>query len=233
MPTKSILKIYDSYLRKLRKKRAELAMLQLTGKLEDRLTKEFASSIYSESAGALIALSNVGNRSPRREQKIDLAVLQGDFSKDIRREKATIRAFIEAKYLRNAHKLCLGNAQDELAGSLKDLKRQLSCFDKATHGGFPVKLSGQRNDIYGLVFASYVRPDDGVNKEKAFLERIRHLAEECGLTYNDFPDYPWLQCVYDGELVRAMKRKFRVSLRIGLWRARQTAKAPTHRVAQA
>jgi hypothetical protein len=230
MPTKSILKIYDSYLRKLRKKRAELAMFQLTGKLEDRLTKEFASSIYSESAGALIALSNVGKRG---EQKIDLAVLQGDFSKDIKRENAAIRAFIEAKYLRNAHKLCLGNAQDELAGSLKDLKRQLWCFDKPEHGGFPVKLSGQRKDIYGLVLASYVRPNDEVDKEKAFLKRIRDLAEECGLTFNDFPDYPWLPLVYEGEVVRVLKRKFTVSLRVGLWRAGQTAKAPAYRVAQA
>lgn len=216
MPTKGILKIYDSYKDKLRKKRAELAVLQLTGKLEDRLTKEFASSIYSESAGALIALSNVGKRG---EQKIDLAVLQGDLSKDINQENPKILAFIEAKYLRNAHKLCMGNAQDELAGALKDLKRQLWCFDKTTQGGFRVKLSGGRKDIYGLVFASYVRPDDKVNEEHAFLKRIRRLADNFKFTFNDFPSYPWLQCVYKDEPVSVLKRKFRVSLRVGLWRA--------------
>jgi hypothetical protein len=216
MPTKSILKIYYSYRDKLRKKRAELAVLQLTGKLEDRLTKEFASAIYTESAGALIGLSNVGKRG---EQKIDLAVLQGDLSKGLKQENATIRAFIEAKYLRNAHKLCMWNAQDELAGSLKDLKRQLWRVNKDKHGGFPVKLSGRHKDIYGLVFASYARLDDEGNKEDIFLARIRGLAETHKFTYHDLQKNPWLETVYKDELVRVLKRDFRVSLAIGLWRA--------------
>ncbi len=78
MPTRSLLNIYDSYIKKLRTMRRELAMLQLTGKLEDRLAKEFASCVYRSSGRSLVALSNVGKKG---EQKVDLAVLEGDFSR--------------------------------------------------------------------------------------------------------------------------------------------------------
>jgi len=208
--------------------RAELTMLQLTGKLEDRLTKEFASCIYKESEGGLIALSNVGKKG---EQKIDLAILEGDFSKGIERKNATIRALVEAKYLRNVHKLCLGNAKDELAGTLKDLRRQLWTFHGAEHGGFPVRLSGRRRDIYGLVFVSYVRADDQADDEKDFLGRIRNLAKDFGLTYNDLKKTPWLQSVYEHEPVIVLKRKFTVSLRVGLWRAGKDIESRTRRAA--
>jgi hypothetical protein len=216
VPTKSLLRIYDSYLEKLRAAKAELAALQLTGKLEDRLTKEFASCVYACSAGDLIALSNVGKKG---EQKIDIGVLQGDFSKAIDRRNASVRALVEAKYLRNAHKLCLGNAQDEIVGTLKDLRRQLWTFNRKEWGGFPVRLSGQRRDIYGLVLVSYVRPNDEPDGEGTFLERIRTQAKQLGFTYNDLSSTPWLQRVYDRVPVVALKRSFSASLKAGLWRA--------------
>lgn len=218
MPTRSILRIYDSCLDRLRKNRAQLAMLQLTGRLEDYLTKEFATCVYVKSGGALIALSNVG-LSRNHEQKIDLAILDGDFSKKIDRKNATVRSPVEAKYLQNTHKICLGNAKDELSVTLKDLKRQLWSFRKRTQGGFPVALAGRRKDIYGLVFASYVRSENDIDKEDEFLRRIRFLARQHALTYNDFKDYPMLTPVYERVRVKALKRDFRVSLRAGLWRA--------------
>jgi len=177
MPTRSILKIYDSCLDKLRKNRAQLAMLQLTGRLEDYLTKEFATCVYTKSGGALIALSNVGLRR-NHEQKIDLAILDGDFSEKIDKRKATVRSLVEAKYLQNTHKICFGNAKDELSVTLRDLKRQLWSFRKSTQGGFPVRLAGRRKDIYGLVFASYVRSEDDLDEEDEFLKRIRFLAKQ-------------------------------------------------------
>jgi len=216
VPTKSVLKIYDFCLGELRKKRVELATLQLTGKLEDRLTKEFSTCVYTKSGSGLIALSNVGNRG---EQKVDLAILEGDFSRTIAPEKAKIRTLIEAKYIRNVHRFGPGNAQDELQPTLKDLRRQLKSFRKKKHGGFRVKLSGRRKDIYGLLFVSYVRPDDQDDEEEAFLRKVRKVAKKSGLTYNDLADYPWLQPVYERQPVEVFKRKFRASLRAGLWRA--------------
>ncbi len=84
-----------------------------------------------------------------------------------------------------------------------------------------MRLSGRRKDIYGLILASYARPADKADNEKAFLDRIRKLAKTLGFTYNDLPNIPWLQAIYETQEVEVLKRRFVVSLRAGLWRARK------------
>ena len=218
--TKSILKIYEEYKKELYSNRKTVAALQLTGKLEDYLTKGFAYCLFAQSGGELIALSNIGLRAENR--RIDLAVIEGDFSKEIDRKNATIRHLIELKYLRNTHRMCFGDACDEISGTLTNLRGQLEAFDTETLGHFKVNLRGGRRDIYGLVFASYVGPEFKVNKEddeKLFFARVAKRAKAQGLTYNDLSDQPWLQKVYEREPVVALRRKFLVSLKMGLWRA--------------
>lgn len=150
--------------------------------------------------------------------KIDLAVLDGDFSQSIDRDRAVIRALVEVKYVRNTHRICFGNAEDEVSPTLLSLQRQLHTFEKNTHGHFRVRLSGRRKDIYGLVFASYVDCGGNSSAEGRFFKKVEERARAAGFSYYDLKGYAWLQEVFLRQQVEAMNRTFRVSLRAGLWR---------------
>ena len=68
-----VTELYYSFLKHLKNEEKRIAPLQLTGKIEDYLVKEFAYHIYKESAGTAFALTNLGNKGGRR---IDLCLLK-------------------------------------------------------------------------------------------------------------------------------------------------------------
>lgn len=197
--------------------RDRIGPLQLGGRLEDYLVKEFMQFVYWRSKGSRFC---EGNRGQRGEQRIDIA-----FVRSSPKREPTIEAFIEAKYLQNRSFLAdSDNKSDEIRSTLKDLARQLSYNPSKNHSGFGVGLRARTVKVYGLVFASYVRRANEPDKNKAFFERVVDVAADEGLQYHDLPK-PYLLHAYDGHRLMLSGEEWRVWLRSGLWRPR-TAHAP-------
>ena len=223
--------LYHAFRKSLRENRAKIAPLQVVSRLEEYLTKEFCSVIFTKSGMNILPLTSPGLSKDGR--RIDLALLEGDLSKARNletakrfRDKLLIRGFLEVKYLRNRHRFGYSDAQDEIRPTLKDLHRQLGQFNQAEYAGYRVHLRGRRKDIYGLVFASHAWRDDDLravdgpsaaDDRKSFLEKIKKCAREEGLRYYDLSD-PQLDVVYADETVTILKGHFRTSLYLGLWR---------------
>lgn len=215
---KGILSLYQQFILDLRKDWKELARLQALGRLEEYFTKRFANTIYLKSDMSVLPLTNLGKSG---EPKIDIALLEGDFSEvDFRhrtyKEKAKISAFVEMKYLRNRHRLG-PNASDELTTTLKDLKRQLGIFNKHEHAGYKVELRGKRKDIYGVVFASHLRAQGEDDDKAKFKKRILDCAKEQGFWWHDLKR-PYLLPVFTDKKILILRREFYASLYHGIWR---------------
>jgi hypothetical protein len=223
MATYSVERLFDSFRAKLKEGRLHYAPLQLTGRIEDYLVKEFAFHIFRQTRGEWLPLVNVGKSG---EQKVDIAILEGNLhgcavgtSGDVIRGKAAVRALIEAKYLRNTSRICLGDAADETTETLKSLAKQAHPYKKKTHGRFRVRLNRNTRNIYGLVFASFVSfPATDSAKEKHFYRDVSEKAQKLRLRYFDLPGKAWLKECYLREPVKALGTTFYVSLRAGLWR---------------
>jgi len=122
MARKGIIGLYYDFRHQLYAQRKKIAVLQCLGKLEEYLTKEFANFIYVKSDMSILPLTNLGRKG---EQKIDISLLEGDFSNEVCKDNARIRAFVEVKYLRNLHRVGPGSAEDEIRATLRHLHRQL------------------------------------------------------------------------------------------------------------
>jgi len=210
---KGIINLYYGFRHHLYARRRKIGVLQRLGRLEEYLTKEFAGFVYVESKMSILPLTNLGVQG---EQKIDISLLEGDFSKGITKQKARIRAFVEVKYLRNLHRVGPHSAEDEIRATLVDLHRQLRQFDKGEHAGYQVELRGRRKDIYGMVFASYVHDAEKDNDERRFLKRINQCGLDLGFRYHDLPS-PALRKAYSEQRVVILRREMRASLHVGLW----------------
>lgn len=200
---KSILTTYSQFLRYLGKHNKKTAYLQLTGRIEDYLVKEFISFAHQK---GIFAVSNYGKRN---QQRIDICLLKGTHREPV------IYGMIEAKYLRNVHRAWSGNATDEIVPTLKSLKRQLHIFKKSTQGRFGVKLNARSSNIYGLVFASYVSRKKNEAKKKIYYDSILEKAVR-DFRYHDLPK-PYFRPVYDDVKIKALDAVFYVTLRCGLW----------------
>ena len=131
-----------------------------------------------------------------------------------------IYGMLEAKYLRNNHRIEIGTAKDENFTLLKRLSEQIGQYNRETHGGYRVKLTSSRKRyIYGLVFAGYVRDDETNKADKdKFYDGIREKAKKCGLKYHDLKE-PYLPTViFDDLRVHLLDKDFYVTLKSGLWR---------------
>ncbi len=219
---KGIDRLYNAFKRSLRANRKKVAPLQVVSRLEEYLTKEFCSVIFSKSNMAILPLTSPGQRADRR--KIDMALLEGDLSKALdkrtpksQRDKLVIRAFIEVKYLCNRHKFGYSDAQDDFHPILRNLSQQLGRFDLGEYAGYRVDLRGHRKDIYGLVLASYVRRRHEDDDQKVFVRRVRNCGSQHGLRHWDLPD-PQLDLVYANVPVTILRGEFNASLYAGLWR---------------
>jgi hypothetical protein len=219
---KSVKPLFDSFRRKLNKDRKRYAPLQLVGRIEDFLVKEFVLHIFRQTHGEWFPLVNLGKSG---EQKVDIAILEGnlrgctsDTTEEKIRNKTCVRVLIEAKYIRNRSRICLGDAMDETGQTLKSLAKQLHRYERRKHGGFPVNLKYKAREIYGLVFASFVSLEEKNADERKFFEDIRKKAKDLRLRYFDLPGYAWLEECYSATPVKALNTTFYVSLRAGLWR---------------
>lgn len=203
-----ITSFFYSFLGHIKKEKRKFAFLQLVGRLEDYLVKEFIYHIYRESAGNRFALTNTGSKG---EQKFDIAILSGYL------EKPSIIGFIEAKYLRNWHRAWSSDATDETTTVLKSLAKQLGSFVLQGHGNFPVKLASRSKDIYGLIFASYVcDKKDRKAKESFFKSQLgNHMAQT--FRYHDLRK-AYFRSVYDDVRITILGGVRYASLRVGLWK---------------
>lgn len=198
--------IYYKYVKHLKSKEDEITALQLTGKIEDFLVKEFIYYAYTESNKKIFGLTNVGKK---KEQKIDIC-LQRKVKGQIE-----IMGMIEAKYIRNMHRYHKElNAKDEITPSLKSFETQVHKFDRPTHGGYNVNLISKDNNIYGLIFASYAdtKKDNGWNK---YRESIISKANDLGFKYQD--ESKPFDIVYENVSTTIFDEEYFVSLASGLW----------------
>ena len=113
---KGITQLFYAYLKYLKKQKEKIALLQLTGRLEDYLVKEFIYFVYQN---GMFAITNVGSKN---EQKVDICLLEGDLN------HCVIYGMIEAKYIRNIHRFWESAATDEITPTLHSLKQQLHSF---------------------------------------------------------------------------------------------------------
>ena len=203
-----ILETYYSFLKHLEVKKEEISVLQLTGRIEGFLVKEFVYFIHRSSGGRNFALVNVGNKN---QQKIDLCLINGNSV-----NSAKIYGLIEAKYFRNRHRLWTSNAMDEITPTLKDLSRQLHVFEGYSHGVFNVNLKSRANVIYGLVFASYINETKNEAGKRNFYKTILDKASE-NFKYHDL-SRPYFRPIFDDFKVRVLNTDFYVTLKSGLWK---------------
>ena len=199
--------IYHNYIKHLKSKEKQISVLQLTGRIEDFLVKEFIYCAYAESNKKIFGLTNVGKS---KEQKIDIC-LQRKVKGQIE-----IMGMIEAKYIRNVHRYnTILNAKDEINDSLKSFGKQVHKYSKSIHGGYNVNLISKDNNIYGLIFTSYAdRKED--NEWNKFRKNIISKANELGFMYQD-KSKAYLDIIYENVSTTIFDEEYFVSLASGLW----------------
>lgn len=203
-----ITSFFYSFLGHIKKEKRKFAILQLVGRMEDYLVKEFIYHIYRESGGNRFALTNTGSKG---EQKFDIAILSGYL------KKPSITGLIEAKYLRNWHRAWRSDATDETTTVLKSLRKQLGFFSIKQQGNFRVKLASRSKDIYGLVFASYVcAKKDRKAKESFFKSQLENPVAQT-FRYHDLRK-AYFRSVYDDVRITVLGGVRYASLRVGLWK---------------
>lgn len=215
---KDVRPLYKGFLNYLHKRRRTLAYIQTLCQLEDYLTKESAGFIMERSRGSVMPRLNFGDKIDGR--RIDLALTSGDHSdvadKRSFKEKLTIRGFVELKYFSYGNRFSI--SRDTVRSTLKDLYRQLGKFEHEKFGRYSVKLRSPKNEIYGMVFASFVHPQKG--KLYTDAEEVRSIErkakEESFLSFNN--KRPNLKRVYENVNVRMLEAEYKVSLYAGLWR---------------
>ncbi|MFH0809076.1 MAG: hypothetical protein V2A77_01180 [Pseudomonadota bacterium] len=203
--------LFYSFRDHLEASKERFALLQLVGRLENYLVIEFIHHVHLQSQGTRLAITNVGNRG---EQKIDIAILRGELDGQL-----SIETLVECKYLRNCHRAWPElNACDESRPAIMKLAEQVGRVDehKPTHGGINLRLIGRRNDIYGLVFASFVSTSKADAQKTVFLRKQRDIA--CSLLRYHDQDTPRFKMAYEDVKVSVLGGERYVSLGTGLWR---------------
>lgn len=201
-------KYFEDFLNYLNLQKDKIAYLQLIGKIEGYLVKEFCYFIYKNSGGKSFNLINVGNKN---EQKIDICLLKGNELSSVE-----IYGMIEVKYFRNRHRYHKYNARDEIRYTLSKFKKQLHIFKHEKHGGYNVNLDSINNEIFGLVFASYIDEEKILDKKEEYYKRIlitsREIFKEHNISISNFKQ------IYDDEITKLMNSSFYVTLKASLWK---------------
>lgn len=158
-----------------KKNKEKIALLKLTGSLEDYLVKELAYQFLTD--GFRVYLNMGAGR-----RKIDMCIISGTGKNNTYQ----IRALIEAKYLSNAHWDIKDSAQsgwrrryNTLIVQLKKIKKKnLSGIGKkltALHPGMKFISGEQGVEVYGLVFVGAVV---GNGKDEGFLKSISDVVKD-------------------------------------------------------
>ena len=201
---KGITSLYYAFLKKhLAKDKEKIALLQLTGRIEDFLVREFIYYVYKNGN---FAVANIGDKG---EQKIDICMLTGNIN------SPKIYCMVEAKYFGNKHRLW-GDATDNITTTLEDFQRQLHPALKEKHGGFDTKLLSRTKEIYGLAFASYVSDKPKDSGQASFYNNIREKAAKY-FKYHDLSK-PYFRPVFEDVKIWVLGSDFYVTLKAGLWK---------------
>ena len=215
MPVTGIIRLYYEFLDHLRKPEnaSRIAPLQLAGKIEDYLTKEFASYIVAASCGSRYVVVNSGLRN---EPKIDMALLKVDNENN---KILIAEHLIEAKYFRNRHRISEidGDSEDEFSTSFRDFHRQLAFIPGTMHGYHGVKLRARVPMVYGLALVSYTRRTQDPDQKLIFYKRFRNKASKYGFRYHDLP-LPYLPSAFEDFPIQLLGQSWLVTLKVGLWR---------------
>jgi hypothetical protein len=216
-----IISLSNSFLRYLRTPsvRRRIAPLQLAGRLEDYLVKEFMRHVFHASNDTRFCEVNLGNKLERR---VDIAFVRSDSGGN-----EVVETLIEAKYLQNrGHRSGLDHDKyDEIKPTLSDLRDQLRLRPRLRHGRYKAKLRARTVRVYGLVFASYVHRVGEPDRKKRFIKRVLSAGKDFKLQFHDLPR-PYLRSAYEDYPITVLGEKWEVTLRGGLWRPKEKLRGP-------
>lgn len=202
-----ITELYEGFPEYLKNNSKLIAPLQLTGRLEDYLVREFISHSYIKTEGEILGLANLG-----KGQRFDIAL-----AKYLGEKKVEVVGLLEAKYLRNRHRVLPFDAKDETTSALKRLHEQLNGKLDIGLREFSVKLEPQSNRIFGLVFASYATTERRTTDKEEFYNRhiVENAKKERFVPAGNNPEF--LDSVHEDAHVKFGNANFFVTLRVGLW----------------
>lgn len=202
-----ITELYEGFPEYLKNKSKLIAPLQLTGRLEDYLVREFISHSYTKTGGEILGLANLG-----KGQRFDIAL-----AKYLGEKEVQVVGLLEAKYLRNRHRVLPFNAKDETTSALKRLQKQLNGKPKIGLREFSVKLEPQNKRIFGLVFVSYATTEGRTTDKEEFYNRhiVENAKKEKFVPAGNKTEF--LDSVHEDAHVKFGNANFFVTLRVGLW----------------
>lgn len=149
----------------------------------------------------------------KNELKRDIAIFSGPY------DNPSIIALIEAKYLRNCHREdVLNSAFDEVKKILSSLEKQLRETKKRKHANFDLNLKTKKNQIYGLIFASFISNKKNDSKKTTFYKNIIKISDK--FRYHDY-SYPFLLSIYDDVKVAVLGELRYATLKMGLWKLKE------------
>jgi len=226
-----ITKLFYLFLKQIKLNEERIAPLQLTGKLEDYLCKEFSLFTHEKSEGTRIALSNYGKKG---QQKYDLAIIRQlskaesnfdvvkEMNKDKTKVNSSIECLVEAKYLGNRHRNTTNSATDDIHTVIKKLSEQCATVpsDSSIHGSSLVALRSQQT-VYGLVFFGFTSSSTSISEikeeKKEYFDKCIEMGDKHTFRYHDLPK-SYLRSAYEDVVVNSLGIKWTTSLKIGLWR---------------
>jgi len=200
---------FTGFLEYLTHSREKIAYLQLNGKIEDFLVKEFCYFIYNESKGKYATVVNMG-KTNKKEKRIDICVISGE---NLDLEQIQIEAMMEVKYFRNWHRFLPLNAKDNIRTIMKDFNKQIYKVDKNTHGWF--KVNSNVSIVNAMAFASFVSYEQNDNKKEDYYTRILTTAKE--IFANNIISKFSFHKVYEDTEIELFNKKIYITLRAGLW----------------
>ncbi len=200
---------FAGFLKYLNENRERIAYLQLPGKLEDFLVKEFCYFIYTKSKGMYATVVNMGKKK-KEEKRIDICIITGQ---DLNLEHIEILELIEVKYFRNWHRFLPLDAKDNILKLMKGFNKQIYSVDKNTHGWF--KVNSNVNRVNAIAFASFVSYEKNDNKKEDYYSRILNIARKV-FANNIILKFSF-QKVYEDSELTLFNKKIYITLRAGLW----------------
>jgi len=198
---------FNSFLEYLNDNRERISYLQLTGKIEDYLVKEFCYLIYDKSKGENAAVINLGS-SKKKEKVVDICIIAGKNLNYIE-----IVEMIEVKYFRNWHRFRPYDAKDNIRTLMKGFNKQIYSIEKEKHGWFKINSNVKR--VKAIAFASFVSYEESDNKKEDYYTRILNVAK-VEFADNIISRFN-LQKVYEDMEVILFNKKIYVTLRSGIW----------------
>lgn len=200
---------FVGFLEYLNVNKERIAYLQLPGKLEDYLVKEFCYFIYAKSKGTYATVVNMGKKK-KEEKRIDICIIAGQ---DLNLESIEILAMIEVKYFRNWHRFLPLDAKDNILELMKGFNKQIYSVDKDTHGWF--KVNPVVNRVNAIAFASFVSYEKNDDKKEDYYSRILNAARKA-FANNIISKFSFSKVYEDTEL-SLLNKKIYITLRAGLW----------------